>query len=157
MFAIVLPFFFIVNFTSDKKLIRNLYIPKGKIIVLALAFLVLISVIVNYIILNDGKMVWSFYQVYDFRKEYGEFSSQGIFGYLNGWAMKVFSVLIFAWALYGKRLFFILMIISLIVLLFALSGHKGVLKGISLVIFLWVFESKKQRSIHHFRVRIIDR
>jgi hypothetical protein len=96
-----------------------------------------VLVLGNYFISTGGKMVWSFSQVYAFRDSYGDASQAGIFGYLNSWAAKIFSVILLAWSLQKKKLLITLFVMLLIILLFALSGHKGVLKGVLLVFFFY--------------------
>lgn len=136
--ALSLPFIAIVLLTTQKKIFKIQYLPKSKLLILIISLVAVLLVIINYYMVTGGKVVLSFYQVYEFRDEFGVNSTSGIFGYLNSWASKIFAVVLLAWSIYKKKYTYILLSIGLILLLFVLSGHKGVLSSIVLVIFFYV-------------------
>lgn len=131
--ALSVPFVLIVLLTTQKSMFKTIpTFPKSKLLILFLSLFVVVLVIINYYLTTGGRMVWSFYEVYNFRGEFGESSGSGIFGYLNSWAAKIFSVVLLSWAIYKKKYLYIAFSIALIILLFALSGHKGALTGVVL-------------------------
>lgn len=78
-------------------------------------------------------------QVYEFRRDAGEVINQGVMGYLNTWATKVFGPMLLAIALWKKNYMLAASIIGLHVLWFGISSHKSVLFFPLLVIFTWVW------------------
>lgn len=142
--ALVVPFFAIVLFTNNFAGFRIPQFKKGKFFILGISFVLTLIVIFNYYISTGGKIVISFAEVYEYRDEFGSASNQGLFGYLNGWVTKVFAIVLLSWALYKKKILLFIISFLAILLLFALSGHKGVLKGLFIVLFFfYLFEVTK--------------
>ncbi len=143
--AIVLPFFIIVYSTVGGKFLKYKSLHNGKVKIILLSFALTLLVIMHYFVSTGGRIVLDFALVYDFRKDFLQSSYGGIFGYLNGWVMRVFSVFLFAWALYRKKVLMIALSVFFILLLFALSGHKSALVGILLVLFFYyIFKAKNK-------------
>jgi hypothetical protein len=91
--------------------------------------------------------------VYDFREQYGKTSSEGIFGYLNSWVSKIFIVLLFVWSMAYKKHITTAIVVSLIFLLFFLSGHKSVFSGLLLILvlnFILKYENHQTRLMYSF-------
>lgn len=133
--ALIIPYFFIVGFTFEKFKIKIKVLPKGKLIVILLSFFLISLVLFNYLNTTGGQIVLNFQEVYGFRDEFGAKSTNGIFGYLNSWVMKIFSVLLLGWAIVNKNRLIIILSITTLFFLFALSGHKGILKGFVIIYF----------------------
>ncbi|GGH01659.1 hypothetical protein GCM10011416_20540 [Polaribacter pacificus] len=134
-FTLVLPYFLILLFVFEGTLKQIKPYPKGKVIVIAISLLAILVVIFNYYISTGGKVVLSLTEVYDFREEFEGASGSGLFGYLNSWVMKIFLVIIYAWAFAKKNIIGLVVSIFFILVVFALSGHKEVLSGIFLIFF----------------------
>jgi hypothetical protein len=145
-FIIVLPFVCIVLFTFNNIIKSPLSFRKGKLFILFASFIVVVIVLMHLYITTGGRMVLSFSDVYDFRDTYGEKSLSGIFGYLNGWSSKIFIIVLFAWSIDRKKFFLIFLSSILLFLLFSLSGHKSVLKGLFLVLFFYYLAKKDNKS-----------
>ena len=111
---LTIPYFVIVASTNNSEVFKIKSFKWSKPMILLISFSSIVLVLVNYLIVTGGEMVWSFYDVYDFRTKFAEESSMSIFAYLNGWASKIFSVVILAWAVYKKKIFLSLLFISLI-------------------------------------------
>ncbi len=109
----------------------------GKIIVLIVSYAIILIVIIHYINITGGKFILNFADVYSLREEYTENSNLKIFGYLNSWAFKIFSLLILVWALDKNKKLLICINIIIIILLYMLSGHKSALVGIIIVPFFY--------------------
>ena len=145
---LIFPYFIIVGLTFEKLRYNVKSLSKSKLYVLAFSFLAIGLVLFNYFVATGGQFVLNFEDVYDFREEFGNESSQGIFGYLNNWVTKIFLVLILGWALHNKNRLAIISCIIIFLLLFALSGHKGVLKGLALIYFFkFLYERKNIRYV----------
>ncbi|MFL0063345.1 hypothetical protein V2658_11825 [Tenacibaculum maritimum] len=146
-FTLLFPYFTIL-FSLFNKRRRGKSLPKGKITALFISVFVLIIVLIHYFISTEGNIVLNFSDVYSFRRKYGSVSTSGVFGYVNSWAMKIFSVLFFAWAIFSKNKKMIIIAALSIFLLFALSGHKGALKGVFLVLFFkFLFKRNNRREL----------
>ena len=133
--SLSLPFIIIILFTFQNTIFKLPQFSKGKIFILIISLSVVLLVMVNYYLTTGGKIVLNFSQVYDFRNEFGELSTSGVFGYLNSWASKIFVVVLLSWSIYKKKYLYIILSFIMVFLLFALSGHKGVLSSIFLVVF----------------------
>lgn len=144
--GIISPFFIIITFLTQKNVFRVSTLKKGKPIILILSFILSITVVIHYIINTHGHMVLNLKDVYVYRDAYDHGNQAGIFGYINSWASKIFVVLLFAWAVSEKKLFFILIALLLILMMFAFSGHKSILQGIFLVIFFYFLSFAKNKD-----------
>lgn len=153
LLILVIPFLILVKFNSNKKFIsinKSLY---GNYILIISTFFILSSVLINYYDKTNGNFVFSFSEVYFFRDKYGLLSNEGIFSYINSWAMKIFSVVLFAGALLRKSLLGVLVSLFVFLLIFFLSGHKSIFQGLFLVIFfyfIFLFENKRLLIIFGF-------
>lgn len=146
LFLLTIPFLVILLLTFNLKFYSIKTLPYSKVIIIGTSFLFTFLVLINYYLSTGGKMVLSLSDVYIFRDEFGKYSSEGIFGYLNNWVTKIFVVLLFSWAIYRKKFFLFLAIILVFLLLFALSGHKSVLSGFFLVLFFYIMFKFKHRN-----------
>ena len=133
--ALTIPYFIIVGLTFEKIKYKIKFISKGKLYVIGLSFFLVCLVLLNYFITTGGQIVLNFQEVYTFRNEFDAKSTDGIFGYLNSWVMKIFSVFLLGWSIVNKNRLIIILSITTLFLLFALSGHKGILKGIVVIYF----------------------
>lgn len=140
---LTLPYFVIVALTNSSDTFKIKSFKWSKPMILLISFSSILLVLVNYLIVTGGEMVWSFYDVYDFRTKFAEESSTSIFAYLNGWASKIFCVVILAWAIYKKKIFLSLLFVMLILLLFAFSGHKSVLQSLFLIPLFYLMNKSK--------------
>ena len=149
LLLLILPYFVILFFINNKNktLIFLPPIKNGKLIVLLTSIIIILIVLYNYFLNTSGNMVFKFSEVYIFRSKYGETTSSGLYGYLNNWAGKVFSVLILAWSLKAKNYLWVFISILFIGLLFFLSGHKSVLQGLFIVIFFYLLSKTKNTRI----------
>ncbi len=145
--AIVLPFFIIVYATVNRRFLKYKSLKNGKIKIILISFALVLLVLLHYFFSTGGRFVLNFSQVYDFRSEFEQISSGGLFGYLNNWVMKIFTALIFAWAISIKKMNMILLSFFFILLLFMLSGHKSALTSIFLVLFFYYLFKVKNRNL----------
>lgn len=143
---LTLPYFIIIASSNGSDIFKINSYKWSKPMILLISFLSILLVLMNYLIATEGEMVWSFYDVYDFRTKFAEESSISIFAYLNGWASKIFSVVILAWAVYKKKIFLSLLFIVLILLLFAFSGHKSVLQSLFLIPLFYLMNKSKNSA-----------
>jgi hypothetical protein len=146
LMLLLVPYALISLFTYEKKFFDLKKFKIGKLIILPLSFIILFVVIVHYLTVTGGKIVINFSEVYDLRREFEEYSSGGIFGYLNSWAFKLFSLLILCWAIYKKKFIYILISSFIILFLFILSGHKSALVGIVIVPFFYLLYKFKNTT-----------
>jgi len=147
LLTICTPFFVIMLFTYNWKgdLIS---VSKGKVAILGVSFIAVFSVILHFYLATGGEMVLNFTDEYAFREKFDTLSTRGIFGYLNNWVAYVFVSVIFSWSLDNKKILIATLSIGVVLMLFALSGHKGVLQSIFLVSFFYVaFQFKERRSL----------
>lgn len=77
--------------------------------------------------------------VYEYRRSVGALISQGVMGYVNTWAYKVFGPALLAIALWKRAYWFAVLVFVLHVYWFGVSSHKSVLFYPFLVIFLWAW------------------
>ncbi len=77
--------------------------------------------------------------VYDYRRDVGAVISEGVMGYLNNWAYKVFGPALLAVALWKRQFWLAGLVFVLHVYWFGVSSHKSVLFFPFLVLFLWVW------------------
>lgn len=146
LILLLFPFIFIVLFTFENKFKNIKKLKRGKIIILMFSFCILLIVIIHFIIVSGGKYILNFSDVYDLRREYSEYSSMGIFGYLNSWSFKIFSLLILSWAIYKNKIFEIAISLFMIILLFIFSGHKSALVGFIIVPFFYFLYKLKNTT-----------
>lgn len=78
-------------------------------------------------------------RVYEYRAEATETIGKGIFGYLNSWGFKVFSLFLLAFALSRKAWPVVLVILGLQTFFFGVSAQKAVLFYPLLVFAVWYF------------------
>lgn len=143
---LIIPYFVILLFVFERPEKQIKSFPNGKIIVLVLSFLAVVSVIIHYLFSTGGNFVLSFDEVYDFREKFGESNLSGIFGYLNSWTMKIFLVVLYSWALNQKNIKALILFIFFILIVFMLSGHKEALSGVFLIFFFkFLFKQKAKR------------
>ena len=144
LFIVLGPYFTILLLTNNWKG-HPVSVAGGKLIILAVSLVAVLSVILHFFVATGGEMVLNFTDEYAFRERFDARSTAGIFGYLNNWVAYVFVVLILSWSLDKKKLFLTAVSIASILLLFAFSGHKGVLQSIFLVFFFYcVFQFKNR-------------
>ena len=87
-------------------------------------------------------------RVYEFRRDVGEVINQGLMGYINIWAIKVFGPTLLAVSLWKKKYWIALLIFGLHVVWFGISSHRSVLFYPFLVTFLWLwFRSSKALAL----------
>ncbi len=77
--------------------------------------------------------------VYQFRRAVGELLDQGLMGYLNSWAIKVFGAAALTLSLWKSRYFLSFLIVVLHIFWFGVSSQKTVLFHPVLVIFVWLW------------------
>lgn len=142
-FSIIIPFFLIILLTFNKEIIKVKSSKYGKSSILIISFLVSLIVLIHFMVVSGGALNFDFTKVYDQREMYGEEFESGIFGYLNNWTFKIFSIIILAWAISKKKFFSIFFSIALIILQFGFSGHKSSLTGLFLVPFFYVMYKQK--------------
>lgn len=83
-------------------------------------------------------------RVYEFRSNVSDIINQGLMGYLNMWATKVFGPFLLAIALWRKKYFIAFVVFCLHILWFGISSHKSILFYPLVVTFVWVwFRSSK--------------
>jgi hypothetical protein len=149
--TIILPYFIILTFTTNKKIVNIPNIKKGKPLILFISLISLLSVLIHLVISTHGHMVLNFNQVYDFREVYDKVSNSGMFGYLNNWVAKIFVVLLLAWSIDRKKRILTIVFTIAILFMFAFTGHKSVLEGIFLVFFFsFLFKYIKANNITTF-------
>lgn len=146
-FIILFSYILVVISILDFKKIKLYKIKYSKIIILIFSFILTSLVILNLIISTGGNYVLNFTDVYEFRDDFDEVSKSGIFGYLNLWVSKVFSVLLLAWSIIKKNKFLIILFSSFIIIQFLLTGHKSILQSIFVLLFFYYFFKFKNRNL----------
>lgn len=137
LFVLLVPFVLIILFTLNNLFFNLKKLKFGKIIILVVSSVIILAVIIHFINTTGGEFIFNFNDVYSIREKYSENSNLKIFGYLNSWTFKIFSLLILAWALSKNNFFLISTSILIIILLYMLSGHKSALVGIIVVPFFY--------------------
>lgn len=104
--------------------------------------------ITAYYILSGGlkNLNFNLLNVYDFREEASEITSQGIMGYLSNWAWKVIGIALLCSALEKDNKIRIIAILILYIFWFALSAHKSVLFYPICIIGLWWYFKKNNSN-----------
>lgn len=89
--------------------------------------------------------------VYDYRRDVGAVINEGVMGYVNTWAYKVFGPVLLAVALWRRNWWLAGLVFTLHVYWFGVSSHKSVLLFPFLVLFTWVwFRRTKALSVVPF-------
>ncbi|KAB7889879.1 hypothetical protein [Poseidonibacter ostreae] len=145
--SLVFPFLFLIFMTTNKEIIPLSRMKYGKLVVLSLSLGIITLVIWHFYKSTGGAYVLNFLDVYPFRAKYDDVSNAGIYGYLNSWAMKIFSVFLLAWALLRAKISLIIIAGISIIMLFIFSGHKSALQGIVLVSFFYFLFGFKDRRV----------
>jgi len=147
-FSIILPYFIILLLITNQNIFKLNYLSKGKPFILLISFILTLIVVFHYAIVSGGHIVINFIDVYSFREEYDKIGNSGFFGYLNNWVVKIFTTLLFAWALSKNKRILMLISVLLIILLYILTGHKSNLQGLFLVpLFYFLFFKVKKIDI----------
>jgi len=145
-FSMMIPYAGMLLAITTKR-IHILYFPYGQKIAIGLSVLVVFIVFMHYLMTTGiGHINFDFNKVYELRSEFGKTSSAGIFGYLNSWATKVFTIFLMSIALLRKKYFFVLILGTVQILLFGLSGHKVILFSLILIVGLYFFDKAKHYS-----------
>lgn len=137
LLILILPFFAIVFFTSNTILFDLKKIRYGKPIVVFISIIMIVIVILNFSYSTGGNLNFDFSKVYEQREEYESKFGVGIFGYLNSWTYKVFSIVLLAWSLSKNKIGLVVFSVLLILMLFGFSGHKSSLTGLFIVPFFY--------------------
>lgn len=148
---------FLVQIFRDGKTIRFPVLKDGRKITLALLILGALVVTV-WMFFSGGLRYLNFdlARVYEFREDAGNLLNQGIMGYVNVWATKVFGPILIAIFLLERRFLFALVVIILHVVWFAISSHKAVVFYPLLVTFLWAwFRNTKALSLVPFGMMLV--
>lgn len=90
---------------------------------------------------------FDFSQVYSFRKELGSSLFNGIWSYIVPWMMKIFTIIMIAFALLKKKYFIVFLLIIFQVMLFGITSHKAVAFYPIFAISLYVFKDSKYTLI----------
>ncbi|WP_157940010.1 hypothetical protein [Campylobacter blaseri] len=109
--------------------------------------------IINFYLTTGGNVVLNFEDVYIHRSSFGASSFSGIFGYLNSWTFKIFSVIFLLWSLEKRNKMLIIISFIFIILLFMFSGHKSTLEALILILFfyfLYIFKNTSSIIIVSF-------
>lgn len=144
---LLLPYVIIVSFTFNKPTIKSFNFTYGNFLILSISFFILLLVLLHYMIITRNSLVLNFYNVYEHRLNFEKYSSTGIFGYINSWSFKIFSTILLAWSIKGKKKIYFIFFIILTFLLFAFSGHKSALISIFLVPFFYILFRFKNISL----------
>jgi len=148
---LMIPFIVILLFTINIKIYRLKTINYSKPLILLVALLFTLVTILHYFYATSGHMTFSLLTVYDFREQYHEISSSGIFGYLNSWVPKIFIILLLIWSIEYKKYLMSIFFFSFVILLFLLSGHKSVFSGFFLVFVLYIILRNENISLTMMR------
>lgn len=116
------------------------YIKNGKLIASILIYIGIFSV-TAWMIYSGGLRYFNLdlTRVYDFGRDVGEVINEGVMGYLNVWATKVFGPILLAISLWRKKFFIAFIVFLLHLVWFGISSHKSVLFYPFLVTFLWIW------------------
>jgi len=119
----------------------------GRVLAAVLA-LAMVTLVLGWLVARGGLGQITFAlgnALYDFREESANVFYQGIFGYLNTWAFKVFNIALLAWGLYRKSPVIIVGSLSLQTLFFGILHQKAVL--FMPVLVLGIFFCFKSRNV----------
>jgi len=146
-YSIMIPYAGMLLLVTTKR-IQLYYFPHGKKIAIGLSVLMVSMVLMHYLsTVGFGHINFNLLKVYELRSsDYGIASNAGIFGYLNSWVTKVFNIFLITIALLRKKYFLVLLFVLIQILLFGLSGHKGVLFSLILLSCLYIFDKAKHYS-----------
>jgi hypothetical protein len=142
LYIVISSVFLIYAFRNGKP-INVMYIKSGQNIVYAILFLGIIGVTV-WMFASGGLRYFNLdlTLVYDFRRDVGAVINQGVMGYFNVWATKIFGPVLLALALWRKNYLLAAFVFGLHVIWFGISSHKSVLFYPFLVTFLWAWFRK---------------
>ena len=146
-YSMILPYAGMLLAITTKR-IQLYYLPYGKQIAIGGSVLLVLIVFLHYLLtVGFGHINFNLSKVYELRSSaYGMASNAGLFGYLNSWVTKVFSIFLIAIALLHKKYLFTILFILIQILLFGFSGHKAVLFSLVLLVGLYVFDKAKHHS-----------
>ncbi len=146
-YSMMIPYAGMLLLITTKR-IQLYYFPHGKKIAIGLSVLMVSIVFLHYLTtVGVGHMNFNLMNVYELRSsDYGMASNAGIFGYLNSWVTKVLNIFLISIALLRRKYFLVLLLVIIQILLFGLSGHKGVLFSLILLSGLYIFDKAKHYS-----------
>ena len=146
-YSMILPYAGMLLVITTKR-IQLYYFPHGKEIAIGLSVFIVFIVFIHYFLtVGVGHINFKLSEVYELRRSnYGIASNAGIFGYLNPWATKVFSIFLIAITLLHRKYLLVIFLIIVQVLLFGFSGHKAVLFSLILLVGLYLFDKVKYHS-----------
>jgi hypothetical protein len=78
-----------------------------------------------------------FSRVYEFRTASADLANVGVLAYLNNWVYKVFSLFLFSWFLFKKKLILAALVFGIQVFFYGVSAHKSLLFYPFLIFVLW--------------------
>lgn len=120
---------------------KPLHLPRVRTTLSLVYFILLVGIVVvtAWMFFSGGFKYFNLdlTLVYEYRSEVGEIINQGLMGYLNIWATKVFGPILLALTLWRKKYLLAGFVFGLHVLWFGISSHKSVLFYPFLIIFLW--------------------
>lgn len=154
LFLLLTPYILIVylTFNINKKLDIKYNINLNYILIFS--FTITSIVLIHLIKSANGNFVTSLNEIYAYRILYEDISMKGIWGYLNSWVFKVFSLLLLLISIYLKNYKYLVVSLLLICLLFLFSGHKSVFLSLFIVLFFFVWYKVKW-NIMFFLVSLI--
>ncbi len=145
-YVIIVSYGFLLSLITTKK-IELIFIKNTKLLGIVLSFCATVIVLGHYIlVVGLTNINFDISKVYGIRGEFGVLSNEGLFGYLNGWTIKVFNIFLITWSIHSRKfkLFFLFVLFQMI--LFGLSGHKTVLFVLFIVGGIYVLDKYKNFS-----------
>jgi len=142
--ALISSFNLVILCIRNSKKVQTLSFGKfGNRHINIIAIIMVLACLIHYIIVLRGNFVLSFRKVYEFRAEFDSAVGNGLWGYINSIVPKILLVYLLSTAVFERHKKKILLYVVFFFLLFIFSGHKGVLKGIPLILFFYyLFRNK---------------
>jgi hypothetical protein len=146
-YSMVIPYVVLLFLISKTKLSLP-YIKNGDKMAIVLSSLMVLIVLSHYVfVVGIQNINFDLSKVYDLRRSNeGIASNEGVFGYLNPWATKVFNIFLIAIVLWHRKYVLLMCLISVQLMLFGFSGHKSVVFSLIVLFSLFIFSKFKNPS-----------
>jgi len=145
-YVIIISYVFFLSLLTEKKL-KFIFIKNTKILIILVSICTTSVVLWHYIaVVGFTNINFDISKVYILREEFGALNNKGLFGYLNGWTIKVFNLFLVAWTIHTKKYKLFLLFVLFQISFFGLSGHKTVFFALFLLLGLFILDKYKNYS-----------